>query len=106
VCKNSHIFDSKLTHSYSNPHIYGIDLASPKDMVAHGRDNASICKVLGAEHIAFQTMDDLTKAVREVGESEGLKEPQKFEVGVFNGDYATSVPEGYLSHLEDIRSKL
>ena len=40
------------------PHIYGIDLASPSELVAHGRDRFGIARHIGAEEVLFQDLDD------------------------------------------------
>ncbi len=72
-------------------------------MVAYERDNAAICEELGCDRIVFQTLDALTNACAEAVRSEGLSEPQSFEVGVFCGQYATQVPSDYFSHLEELR---
>jgi amidophosphoribosyltransferase len=74
-------------------------------MVAYGKDNASICEDLGADRIVFQALVDLTEACAEVAKSEGLSDPQTFEVGVFCGRYVTPVPAGYFDHLEEVRGK-
>ncbi|MCJ1333281.1 amidophosphoribosyltransferase [Thelotrema lepadinum] len=84
-------------------HIYGIDLASPKEMVAYDGDNAAICEVLGCDRINFQTLDDLTHACTELLKSQSVSEPQSFEAGVFCGEYATPVPPDYFDHIEEIR---
>ncbi len=100
---SSHFVSVLLTPVCSYAHIYGIDLATPKEMVAHGKDNAVICEDLGADRIVFQTLDDLTEACAEVTQVEG--DPQTFEVGVFCGRYVTPVPEGYFEHLEKVRGE-
>jgi len=74
-------------------------------MVAHDKDDASIAKDLGADGVIFQTLDDVTKSCAAVAQAEGLSDPQTFEIGVFCGNYVTTVPEGYLDHLEEARSQ-
>ena len=73
------------------------------EMVAFGRDNAEICKHLGADRIVFQTLDDVSDACAEVAKLAGRTKPRIFEVGVFCGRYVTPVPEDYFDHLEEVR---
>ncbi|TNF12016.1 MAG: amidophosphoribosyltransferase, partial [Vibrionaceae bacterium] len=46
------------------PNVYGIDMPSANELIAHGRDNEAICKQIGADALIFQTLDDLVDAVR------------------------------------------
>ena len=92
-----------ITHT----HIYGIDLASPSELVAHNYDGAhAIAEHIGADSVVYQSLDDLkascTDAAREANASEA---PQNFEVGVFCGTYITPVDERYFEHLEKIRGQ-
>ena len=82
-------------------HIYGIDLASPSELIAHHRDEESIAKHIGAVRVIFQTLDDLKAACAELSP----RPKQEFEVGVFCGSYVTPVQPGYFEHLEKIRGE-
>ncbi|CAI4212076.1 unnamed protein product [Parascedosporium putredinis] len=86
-----------------NPHIYGIDLADPKELVAYGRTTEEIAQHINADAVIFQDLDDLTAACIEA--AEGESEIKDFEVGVFSGKYVTEVPEGYFEHLSNLRGK-
>ncbi|KAK9491949.1 phosphoribosyltransferase-like protein [Lipomyces doorenjongii] len=79
-------------------HIYGIDLADTKELVAYSRTEAEIAAAIGADDVIYQTLPDLIAACAE--ENHNIKE---FEVGVFTGEYVTGVENGYLEHLEEIR---
>jgi amidophosphoribosyltransferase len=89
----------------SHAHIYGIDLASPAELVAHNRRAEDIAKHIGADSVVYQTLDDLKDACAEVARENGLAEPNKFEVGVFCGSYITPVGEGFFEHLEQLRGE-
>jgi len=87
-----------ITHA----HIYGIDLASPQELVAHNRDRKAIAKHIGAEEVIFQSLDDL-KAACAMESPRGLS--QTFEVGVFCGKYVTPVDDDYFLRLEKVRGE-
>ncbi|KAH8200082.1 hypothetical protein TruAng_005750 [Truncatella angustata] len=84
------------------PHIYGIDLASPAELIASDRDRAAIAKIIDADDVIFQDLDDLKAACAECSPEHG---PKEFEVGVFCGSYVTPVPTGYFEHLVELRGK-
>jgi hypothetical protein len=87
----------------TNAHIYGIDLASSSELVAHDRDSAAIAKHIGADDVVFQTLEDLESACARLSPRD--PKTQKFEVGVFCGKYVTPVEDGYFEHLERIRGE-
>lgn len=92
-----------ITHA----HIYGIDLASPYELVAHNYHGpAAIAKHIGADSVIYQSLDDLKKAcVLAAGQSGATHAPSDFEVGVFCGTYVTPVDNSYFDHLERIRGQ-
>lgn len=88
-----------ITHA----HIYGIDLASTQELVAHNRDRFAIAEHVGAEEVIFQSLEDLKAACADLSPRD--PKTQTFEIGVFCGKYVTPVTEGYFEHLERVRGK-
>jgi len=86
-----------ITHA----HIYGIDLASPLELVAHHKSIQEISDHIGADSVVYQTLDDLKACCAELSP----RENQQFEIGVFCGKYVTPVTDGYFEHLEQVRGK-
>jgi amidophosphoribosyltransferase len=90
-----------ITHA----HIYGIDLASPSELIAHNRDPVAIAGHIGADSVVYQSLDDLTGACIDAAHETSADAPTKFEVGVFCGSYITPVKNGYFEHLERLRGE-
>jgi amidophosphoribosyltransferase len=86
----------------THAHIYGIDLASPQELVAHNRDRKAIAEHIGAEEVIYQSLTDLKAACAELSPRGPT---QEFEVGVFCGKYVTPVTAGYFERLERIRGE-
>lgn len=82
-----------------HPNIYGIDMPSVDELVAHGRTEAEVEKVLGCDWLIYQDLADLEAAVA------GPKFPgRRFDSSCFSGDYVTGVEPGYFEHLQKLRS--
>ncbi|MCL2919539.1 amidophosphoribosyltransferase [Shewanella litorisediminis] len=82
------------------PNVYGIDMPTSNELIAHGRDADEIAKLIGADGIIFQDLPDLVEAVR-------MENPEikRFETSVFDGDYITGdVTQAYLDHLTQLRN--
>ena len=60
-----------------HPHIYGIDLASPSELIAHHRDETAIAKHIGAVKVIYQDLEDLKQACATLSP----RPNQEFEVG-------------------------
>ncbi|MGP1930015.1 MAG: amidophosphoribosyltransferase, partial [Arsenophonus sp. ET-DL12-MAG3] len=83
------------------PNVYGIDIPSVNELIAHRRKVDEICKLIGADYLIFQDLTDLIDAVRE----ENI-DINNFECSVFNGVYVTKdIDQSYLDYLEDLRNE-
>jgi amidophosphoribosyltransferase len=81
------------------PNIYGIDMPVTAELVAHGRSVEEIERMLGADRLIFQDLDDLVWAVRD-----GNENISEFDTSCFSGEYVTGVEPTYLRDLEFARS--
>ncbi|BFM11363.1 amidophosphoribosyltransferase [Simiduia litorea] len=82
------------------PNVYGIDMPSAKELIAHDRSTEEICKEIGADWLIYQELDDLVAA-----SSEGNPEVTEFDCSVFTGQYVTGdVDELYLTRLDAARN--
>lgn len=82
------------------PNVYGIDMPSANELVAHGREVDEICQLIGADGLIFQDLEDLIVACRESN-----PEIQTFETSVFNGKYVTNdIDQDYLNYLDQLRN--
>lgn len=81
------------------PNVYGIDMPTTSELIAHGRDLDEICQLIGADALIFQDINDLIEAVRQ--DNPDLE----FEASVFTGLYVTQdIDQNYLEHLEALRN--
>lgn len=84
----------------SYPNVYGIDMPSRKELVAHDKNEDEIATAIGADLVIFQTLPDLVNSVRQFN-----PEISQFDCSVFTGEYVTGgVDEGYLAHIEGLRA--
>jgi len=82
---------------YSN--VYGIDMPSRRELVAHQRSIPAIAKEIGADLLIYQTLPDLIASVRQFNPA-----IETFDCSVFTGEYITGgVDEEYLNGLEEKR---
>ncbi|BAJ02844.1 amidophosphoribosyltransferase [Shewanella violacea] len=82
------------------PNVYGIDMPTTSELIAHGRDVDEISKIIGADGMIFQDLKDLVEAVR-------MENPEikRFETSVFDGNYITNdVDQAYLDHITKLRN--
>lgn len=82
------------------PNVYGIDMPSADELIAHGRTDDEVCEAIGADWLIYQDLADLIECSRE-----GNPEIETFDCSVFNGEYVTGdVDEAYLERLDAARN--
>ncbi len=83
------------------PNVYGIDMPTRSELVAHGRSHDEICRIIGADQLVYQDVEAMKQAVRDINPA--LKD---FEASCFDGKYITGdIDEAYLDRLETARSE-
>lgn len=84
------------------PNVYGIDMPVKSELIAHGRTVEEIQKLIGADWLIYQDLDDLIRAATPSDEGSKVR---NFECSVFTGEYiAGDINEEYLQKLEDARA--
>ncbi|MFZ5655957.1 MAG: amidophosphoribosyltransferase [Pseudomonadota bacterium] len=82
-----------------HPNIYGIDMPSAEELVAHGRTDDQVQELLGCDWLIYQDLADLEEAV-----SGPKKRIGKFDSSCFSGEYVTGVEPGYFERIKQLRS--
>ncbi|MFM2483710.1 amidophosphoribosyltransferase [Celerinatantimonas yamalensis] len=82
------------------PNVYGIDMPSANELIAHGREVDEICQLIGADGLIYQSIEDLVAACQEAN-----PEIREFETSVFTGRYVTDdVDQQYLDYIDHLRN--
>jgi len=82
------------------PNVYGIDMPTVKELIAHDRTEDEVCELIGADWLVFQDLDDLIQCSRD-----GNPDIEHFDCAVFNGEYVTGdVDKSYLARVESLRN--
>lgn len=84
------------------PNVYGIDMPSVNEFIAHQRNEEQICQSIGADRILYQTLADLIQAVSRDGEKHA-----QFDHSCFSGEYPTKdIDNQYLQIIDKKRSEM
>jgi len=82
------------------PNVYGIDMPSADELIAHERSEEEICREIGADWLVYQDLEDLIESTRG-----GYVEIDEFECSVFTGKYISGdVDQAYLDRLDTRRN--
>jgi amidophosphoribosyltransferase len=82
------------------PNVYGIDMPAASELVAAGRTEEEVARIIGADWLIYQDLPDLVRAVQHHD-----SDVTEFDTSCFSGDYVTSdVTPEYLARLQAERS--
>ena len=77
------------------PNVYGIDMPSVEELLAHNRTTEEIADIIGADWLVYQDLEDLLAGARK-----GNKNIKHFDTSCFTGHYVTGdVDQSYLEQL-------
>ena len=78
------------------PHVYGINMPTRKELIAYGRTNEEIAAAMGADHLVYQTVEGMNRAILA-----GQDKVTELEESCFTGEYhAGNVTDEYLAWVE------
>jgi hypothetical protein len=84
-----------------HPNVYGIDMPSCSDLIAASRSEKEVEKLIGADWLIYQSLEDLIECVSE--ENPSLSE---FDSSIFDGIYVTGdIDQRYLLKLDKTRTR-
>ncbi|MNG94970.1 Amidophosphoribosyltransferase [compost metagenome] len=84
------------------PNVYGIDMPSVHELIAHNRTTEQVAELIGADWLVYQDLPDLIDSV-----GGGKIKIDHFDCAVFNGEYVTGdIDEAYLDRIEQARNDL
>ncbi|MCA8941232.1 MAG: amidophosphoribosyltransferase [Planctomycetes bacterium] len=86
--------------SYSPPLLhpcpYGVDMATKREFIASGKTERELCEEIGCDHLVYQDIDQMVRAIQEV-----RHDRREFCKACFTGEYPTGdVTEQMLSDIE------
>lgn len=96
--KNVYFCSAAPAVRYQN--VYGIDMPSVHELIAHNRSTEEIAELIGADWLLYQDLEDLVDSV-----SGGKIQIDRFDCAVFNGEYVTGdIDDEYLQRIQQERS--
>ncbi len=83
------------------PNVYGIDMPSARELLAHHRSVEEIAEKIGADWLVYQDLEDLITCASK----KNNKDIKQFDTSCFTGEYVTGdVDQAYLDRLERYRN--
>lgn len=81
--------------------VYGIDMPTQQELIATGRDDEQIARIIGADALIYQDIDSMQKSVSDLNPA-----LTNFDTSCFTGEYVTGdITPAYLESLGHSRKK-
>ncbi|MFL6548352.1 MAG: amidophosphoribosyltransferase [Povalibacter sp.] len=82
------------------PNVYGIDMPAASELVAAGRTDDDVARIIGADRLIYQDLEDLVRACQHHD-----SQVHQFDTSCFSGEYVTGdITQAYLTRLQEERS--
>ena len=82
------------------PNVYGIDMPSVEELIAHNRTEEEVGVAIGADKMIYQNLEDLIDAVQK-----GNVNIKHFDTSCFNKEYITDdIDDAYLDRINMLRN--
>lgn len=79
-----------------HPHVYGINMPSRRELIAHNRSNEEIARLIQADRLIFQSVEGMNRAILA-----GQSDVTALENSCFTGEYiAGNITDEYLEWVE------
>ena len=84
------------------PNVYGIDMPTRNELIAHGRTDEEVCREITADALVYQDIEALKRSISAVN-----PKLTSFEASCFDGKYITGdISPAYLDRIETHRNNL
>jgi len=86
------------------PNVYGIDMPSAQELIAHGKTVEEVAQLIGADRLIYQSLEDVYTAINDAAQ---VRDSfiKRFEDSIFTGDYVTgNITTEYLAEVAKLRS--
>jgi amidophosphoribosyltransferase len=81
------------------PNVYGIDMPTRDELIAHNRDEEQVRQAIGADALVYQDIGDMQRSISDLN-----PKLSRVEASCFNGQYVTGdITIEYLDRLEGAR---
>ena len=82
------------------PNVYGIDMPTRNELIAHGRTEEEVCREITADALVYQDVDALKRSISDINPL-----LRNFEASCFDGVYVTGdISRDYLDRIEYARA--
>ena len=99
---SSKVFMASCAPPIRHSNVYGIDMPSRSELVAHDRTVEQVAEAIDADAVVYQTLSGLIESVQQLNRA-----IPGFDCSIFDGFYVTGgVDEKYLAGLEKTRSDI